>query len=1554
MSTQRKWTVWVTAVMAAMAWVAGVAGNGWAQAVPAAGPSGYIVQFVNPPIALQPAKSADGKVQAKAALESEHDLFRQDVARIKHLPPPAKSGNASAGLTRFEYYTVFNGAALTMSADEAKAVAALPYVKAVHEDKAVHVNDWSLADSTAWINADDVWAMGATGAGVVVAVLDTGVDYTHPDLGGGFGLGYKVIGGHDFAYNDTDPMDDNYHGTHVAGIIAANGAIKGVAPDAQILAYKVFYASGWGRGSMVIAAIERACDPDENPATDDKADVINMSLGSEAAGLPTDPVAIASEGAAALDVVCVASSGNNYDYLTVEAPASSPQVLAVGATSPLDQVTPFSSRGPALFTDYIKPEICAPGFEIVSTTLGGGTVAASGTSMSCPHVSGAAALLRELQATWTEQEIRHALIQSAVDMGFDPMEQGAGKLDVFAAAQAEILASPNPLNLGTGFDEVWNTEETISIRNVTNHSVTYSFTLDETGIPAGVVASVTPSLTLASGTSGTIVLEVTASNAVPKKKDIPYIYYGVILGQSVAGEIRIPFGFNRVPSDAMEPNNDLEHAASITVTDIRTQVGDDGSTMLQPLMPGASDPDEDWYKFYGRAGQGFVACVQGLQIQSSLILPHVEVYGESLSEPLFAHSLDHRVNQETTRIVRLPHDGMYHLRIAPNPGMASWAQVGMYRLFVNVLPDDVVFWERLIQPRPEMELMGYYDENVLSLDFGDHGNYLHALEFSPISYWGSGMQMENFQYLYDNLGNHAYVSTSNYLPVFQSAASEGTVSAAVFAAHSGQDTWRYDGTDWSSIPASAGLGQRYAQGMAFDAARGVVVLFGGIGADELTRSDTWTWNGTTWTQATSANHPSARYHPKMAYDSHRNVVVLHGGEWAEPYLMTGGLNDTWEWNGSDWTQVATATTPTPRSQCAFAFDSNRHITVMHGGFAGSGNNGETWEYDGSDWVLRNPATSAPGGPYTRMAYDAAHGEMLLVAGMPWETWSWDGTDWAQKTSAASVDVAECEITYDNTRGKVVLVAQPGADNHALLENRTYEWNGTDWDLINTSHAMSKRVDMGLTYDAVRQQTVCYGGFLYKGAYYGGALEPSSQQFTIRNAPSSTAVYTEWLEYPDNLNGLAVSASGSRIVTSNNRGQLIVRDGTGAILDTFTPPLPVILQSLSADGSVAIIQSGGSWVPFDLNTGAARSGPATSMRVSSDGSRIVAIQGLDIEGYLWNGSAYDEVWQFTSPDMDAQQVMELALAGNGSLAVAAYRHYLGPGNPRGYTGTTYHFLDGLTGSLLYSYRKDLDPLVQQGQGFSHWHAKVNEDGTLASVSDWSMDYRHPEVLVFTPSFSQPIFRLDLPGAVKAMDLTGNLLAVGTGDIEYAPEADVVMADLTDRLTDYDGDGIPNATEGSGDTDGDGLSDLIDPDSDNDGLPDAWEYEYGLDQTDDGSGDPSNGPSGDPDGDGLTNLEELQGGSDPLVVTIPPGDSDGDGISNAEEGVADPDGDGLPNYLDTDSDEDGVSDTVERMFGTDPYDAINPTELPVTWWPVAVMLLLAGGFAMRRFAMFRNKK
>ncbi len=265
-------------------------------------------------------KSTERKLKEKIeSLKYSHGTVLQ---KIKEKRIPFNKSN--------EYTFTFNGMSLQVPKNKVDEMRSLPGIKEIYLDQEYHAN---LTKSVPLIGAPDVWSkhdnnnQEVTGKGVTVAVIDTGVDYDHPDLGGAFGPGQKIVGGYDFVNNDNDPMDDQGHGTHVAGIIGAHGNMQGVAPDASITAYKVLNQDGSGTTSNIIAAIEASISPD-NPYP---ADVINMSLSGPGDG--TDPVSIASQNAVDAGVVVVAAAGNDGpSYGTIGAPAIAEGVLAVGAS----------------------------------------------------------------------------------------------------------------------------------------------------------------------------------------------------------------------------------------------------------------------------------------------------------------------------------------------------------------------------------------------------------------------------------------------------------------------------------------------------------------------------------------------------------------------------------------------------------------------------------------------------------------------------------------------------------------------------------------------------------------------------------------------------------------------------------------------------------------------------------------------------------------------------------------------------------------------------------------------------------------------------------------------------------------------------------------------------------------------------------------------------------------------------------------------------------------------------------------------------------------------
>ncbi|GAA4489152.1 hypothetical protein GCM10023191_019490 [Actinoallomurus oryzae] len=227
-----------------------------------------------------------------------------------------KAGVALRPSRRFS--RLVNAVAATVPADRLAAVRTLPGVRAVYPDLPMKATAEANIDL---IGAPGVWkrkdraGRPVTGSGVTVAIIDTGVDATHPDLAG------KVVGGHDFVNDDDDPADDNAHGTHVAGIVAQT------APGASLTAYKVLDADGAGYESDIIAGLEAAVDP----ANPHRAQVVNMSLGG--AGDGTDPLGQAAAHAAQSGVVVVTAAGNaGPGASTVGTPAAADGVVAVGAS----------------------------------------------------------------------------------------------------------------------------------------------------------------------------------------------------------------------------------------------------------------------------------------------------------------------------------------------------------------------------------------------------------------------------------------------------------------------------------------------------------------------------------------------------------------------------------------------------------------------------------------------------------------------------------------------------------------------------------------------------------------------------------------------------------------------------------------------------------------------------------------------------------------------------------------------------------------------------------------------------------------------------------------------------------------------------------------------------------------------------------------------------------------------------------------------------------------------------------------------------------------------
>lgn len=479
-----------------------------------------------------------------------------------------------------------------------------------------------------------------TGKGVKIAVIDTGIDYRHNDLIKNYRGGYDVI------ELDEDPMETTIdegrptnHGTHVAGIIAADGKLKGVAKDAEIYAYRALGPGGVGSTIQVIAALEQAVLDD--------VDIINLSLGNSING-PDYPTSIAVNQAIDLGVMVVIANGNDGpNHWTVGSPATSAKAISVGALQgkeiipylyepdeqrkiafellhgsvgwnfsrdhkvvPLERpaedlfgnfaivkrgedtftelslqaqrkgaiallifnhedgifqglieheeedinipiialskedgqwilkalkdnsvyfqtkyesvdqtIASFSSRGPVTVNWRIKPDIIAPGTNILSTVPGGYEVF-QGTSMAAPHVSGALAVIKEAQPTWTSKQIVSSILTTAKRLvredgtPYAPIEQGMGEIQVEEAIATKTMIHNPLLNFGKATENITYFQTELEIENISDQSLTYHFDLPKK--EQGMMWKLPQSFTIGAKETKTIPIELKVVKAFLK------------------------------------------------------------------------------------------------------------------------------------------------------------------------------------------------------------------------------------------------------------------------------------------------------------------------------------------------------------------------------------------------------------------------------------------------------------------------------------------------------------------------------------------------------------------------------------------------------------------------------------------------------------------------------------------------------------------------------------------------------------------------------------------------------------------------------------------------------------------------------------------------------------------------------------------------------------------------------------------------------------------------------------------------------------------------------
>jgi len=308
---------------------------------------------------------------------------------------------------------------------------------------------------------------------------------------------------------------------------------------------------------------------------------------------------------------------------------------------------------------------------------------------------------------------------------------------------------------------------------------------------------------------------------------------------------------------------------------------------------------------------------------------------------------------------------------------------------------------------------------------------------------------------------------------------------------------------WTKLAGAPGLPVRGMQSV-FDSSRNVIVLFGGTDGSNQTMDQTWEFNGKSWTRVNPPASPPKRFWHGMAYDSLRKVTILFGGEKATAENGGGWLNDTWEYDGVNWSKVDTAHKPSPRGSGAkLAYDSCRGKTVLFGGYDGQGLPSATWEYDGQDWMQVITSASPNGRSLSAMVFDSRRCKVVLFGGGKDglelnDTWEYDGVTWTPVSPPTSPPARWGHaMAYNPASGHVVLFGG-FAKNNNLKD--TWVYDGASWQEVSTRRSPSARQQHALAFDGVSGQVILLGGYNSNGDW---AFMESTAQASVPTALTPT-------------------------------------------------------------------------------------------------------------------------------------------------------------------------------------------------------------------------------------------------------------------------------------------------------------------------------------------------------------------------------------------------------------------------------------------------------------------